>query len=65
MQNIHTITIPVAWRNCVENNSLYAAESEDRKADLRAATADGYKLFSVNSMTVNNVGYILYTLIKE
>lgn len=65
MQTIITITIPAAWRNCAENNSRYAAETEDRKADLKAATADGYKLFSTNSMIVNDVGCMLYTLIKE
>lgn len=63
MSEIEHVAIPLVYKGSM--NPDVEIEYQTAKEKLIKSINEGFKIHATHTMTVNNVGYIVYVLVKE
>ena len=64
MKEIKALAMPIVARSSVDTDKL-VIESVEVKRSIDDYLENGYKIESTHPMTLGEVGYLVYSLVKE
>ena len=63
MSEIEHIAIPLVYKGNI--NTDIETEYQTAKGKFAKSLNEGFKIYATHTMTVNDVGYLVYVLVKE
>ena len=65
MSEIRHVAIPLVYRNRIETSNDMEIEYQTAKEKLIESMNEGFKIHATHTMSVLDIGYIVYVLVKE